>query len=70
MRLLIDSTTDLVLLEGHGATLPARVWTGHTEHGIPVTVYVPLIRVQVDADQAAFEAELRETSVRPAPSLN
>lgn len=70
MRVTIESTEQIVEIvppgEAQGA-VPARVWIGKTESGIPVQVLVT--RVAVDKDQppeviAQFERELQET---PAP---
>jgi hypothetical protein len=46
--------------------MPARIWEGHTETGIPVHCYVTRIAVQRDLDSSQFEAELQE---HRAPSV-
>lgn len=54
MRLHIESTTKVVHLDG----VPARVWEGHTDSGIPVHCYITRVAVRDDADLSQFEAEL------------
>ena len=61
MRITIESTTKLVELNG----VPARVWEGRTESGIPVHVFVTRVAVPIDADASEFERDLEEAS---APS--
>ncbi len=43
-----------------GQTVPARVWEGTTESGIPVYAFITRIAVHNDADHTQFEAELQE----------
>lgn len=54
MRIMVESTTKVVELDG----VPARIWEGHTESGLPIHCYVTRIAVALDTDQAQFEAEL------------
>ncbi len=56
MKLIIENTTKIVELDG----LPARVWEGHTESGIPVHCFVTRVAVRDDADCSQFEKELSE----------
>lgn len=67
MQLTIEATDVVTTLEGeNGATMPARVWEGQTDTGIRVVCFVTRLAVPLEADQAAFEAELQET--RPPES--
>jgi hypothetical protein len=64
MKLTIESTSKVVELLLAGAAIPARVWEGRTESGIPVHCYVTrLMPVVADSPQNAelfreFEREL------------
>ena len=56
MKITIESTTRTVDVNG----VPARVWEGQTESGIPVAVMVTRIAVPPGHDVAQFERELIE----------
>lgn len=66
MKITIESTAKVVTLEIDGiATVPARVWQGETESGIPVQVFVTRIAPEIpktdpniDELTAEFEQEL------------
>lgn len=71
MKITMESTTQLVEIATGGggsraAGIPARVWVGTTEQGIPVQVLVTRIAVSVDEQQEAFARELAEQVVRHA----
>ena len=63
VKIQIESTTKIVNVNG----VPARIWEGATESGIPVHCYVTRIAVPNDADHAEFERELQEHA---APSTD
>jgi hypothetical protein len=75
MRIMLESTTKVVELNG----VPARIWEGATESGIPIYAYVT--RMPVDeqerrgltvaplAYQEQFDVELNATSREAAPAL-
>lgn len=75
MKITIESTDLLTLVYNSRPVsdpmapepggVPARVWEGHTESGIPVTVCITRILVKAEHDQAQFQKELKEVS-RPA----
>lgn len=50
MKLTIEPTPEIVAFKGDFV----RVWKGTTEAGVPCTVYVRLIRVEVAQPQAEF----------------
>lgn len=56
MKVNLESTTKMVNLNG----VPARIWEGQTESGIPVHAFVTRIAVHKDSDTDQFEAELKE----------
>ncbi len=55
MKLTIEQTSKIVELNG----VPARIWEGHTESGIPVHCYITLVAVRDELDRSQFEKELR-----------
>ncbi len=56
MKIEIESTTKTVTLNG----IPARIWIGKTESGIPVHCFITRIAIPKYADAAEFERELQE----------
>jgi hypothetical protein len=64
MRITIESTTKVVEVNG----VPARIWEGHTESGIPVHCYVTRIAVHESQDASQFERELKEQR-KPSPAV-
>lgn len=63
MKINLESTAKIVTLNG----VPARIWEGKTESGIPVHCYVTRIAVARDQDGSQFERELQE---HRAPSVD
>jgi len=64
MKIMIESTSKIVELNG----VPARIWEGHTESGIPVHCFITRIGVAKDLDTAQFENELKEQQA-PSPEV-
>jgi hypothetical protein len=64
MKIRIESTSKIVQLNG----VPARIWEGHTERGIPVHCYITRIAVAKDQDASQLEAELQEHR-KPSPEI-
>lgn len=62
MKIQIESTEKIVQVNG----VPARIWEGHTESGIPVHCYVTRIAVAKEEDTSEFERELQS---HRAPSV-
>ena len=56
MKITIESTPKIVHING----VPARVWQGETESGIPVHCFVTRIAPPADADCTEFDRELKE----------
>lgn len=73
MKITIESTAKIVNLVVQGLDVPARVWQGHTDSGIPVHCYVTRIAPEIpntdpriDQLTADFERELqRQADMRP-----
>ena len=55
MKLIIESTSKLVVVDG----VPARIWEGHTDTGIPVHCFVTRVAAQIE----------RELQEHRAPSI-
>jgi hypothetical protein len=62
MKITIESTDRLVTISdgANRCEIPARVWEGTTESGIPVSVLVTRIAASIAHNQAEFEKQLQE----------
>ena len=65
MKVTLENTTKIVNLNG----VPARVWEGQTESGIPCHAFITRIAVARDEDASQFEAQLKETKA-PSPEVD
>lgn len=54
MKVWLESTNKVVSVNG----VPARIWEGATELGIPIHAYVTRVAVADDRDTSEFEREL------------
>jgi hypothetical protein len=63
MKVTIWNTTKIVELNG----VPARIWEGTTDSGIPVHFYVTRVAVDRDEDTSRFE-RLQATRA-PSPAV-
>ncbi len=69
MKVTLQSTTRLIELatERGGPAVPARVWEGQTETGIPVVAFITRIAPAIEDPPAGitqdFEAELESCRV-------
>lgn len=75
MKITIESTRKIVMLETLSGHVAARVWQGETENGIPVQCFIPRIAPEVEegdprfADvQKQFQEEL-DRMADPRPSV-
>ena len=62
LKITIESTNkviEFVSSETVWSPVPARVWEGHTESGIPVVAFITRIAVHRERDQSQFEEELK-----------
>jgi hypothetical protein len=66
MKITIESTTKIVELKTDSGSVPARIWEGKTETGIPVHCYITRIAVIEKEDTSQFERELKEQRA-PSP---
>lgn len=57
MKVTLHNTSKIVELNG----VPARIWEGETESGIPVHAFITRICVATDQNNEQFEKELTET---------
>ena len=62
MKITIESTAKIVTVN----EVPARIWEGQTESGIPVHCYVTRIAVHNNENHEQFEKELLEQRVPSA----
>lgn len=81
MKITIENTSKIVLLNLNGGEVPARVWQGQTESGIPVQAFITRIAPEIpqsdpdiDAKTVEFEMELTRcadprTTVQAIPRL-
>lgn len=73
MRITIESTAKIVTLVVDGHEVPARVWQGLTESGIPVQCFITRIAPEISKSDpriddltVEFEVELkRQADPRP-----
>lgn len=68
MKITLTSTSKIVTLMVDCAEVPARIWEGHTDSGIPVHAYVTRIAVAEGLDHAQFEQELQACD-KPSPVI-
>jgi hypothetical protein len=70
VKVTLHNTTKIVHLFtlGGGDGMPARVWEGHTEAGIPVVAFITRIAAERDADLAEFGRDLQEVTP-PTPDV-
>lgn len=64
MRITLESTTKMVEVNG----VPARIWEGTTESGIPIHAYITRVAVETNQNQAEFERELNQHRA-PSPAV-
>lgn len=62
MKVELHNTATVVELIVSGVRVPARIWEGTTETGIPITAFITRIAVDRQEDTAECERELLETS--------
>jgi hypothetical protein len=74
MKVTLESTTKVVQLEIDGRTVPARIWEGTTEGGIPCFAFITRIapsipEPQLTAEQdAEFQRDLKQQKA-PTPAI-
>lgn len=66
MKVQLHNTTKIVQLVTPDGDVPARVWEGHTENGIPVIALITRIAAERTEDLAEFESDLQEMTP-PSP---
>jgi hypothetical protein len=60
MKVTLESTSKIVELRDGDMMLPARVWEGTTDSGIPCHAFITRIAVDRTEDASAFARELLE----------
>jgi hypothetical protein len=72
MKIQIESTSRVVTFGVNGAEVPARIWQGETDTGIPVQVFITRIAPEIppaDSRCEQFAKELQEQAA-PRPTVN
>ncbi|MFA4971816.1 MAG: hypothetical protein WC683_04335 [bacterium] len=64
MKATLESTSKIVHLNG----VPARIWEGETESGIPIHCYITRVAVAEGADSTQFQLELDQVR-SPSPEV-
>lgn len=67
MKITIENTSKVVTFTLHGVDVPARIWQGETETGIPVQVYITRIAPEIPRDDDRNEQFVRELEETAAP---
>lgn len=60
MKITLESTSEVGKLEVDGVMVPARIWVGSTESGIPVVAFITRLGVPPGCDATELERELFE----------
>lgn len=63
MKITLQSTPKLVMIEGPNGTVPARLWVGQDEQGVPLQAFITRIKPEIpinDPRQKVFERELED----------
>lgn len=75
MKITIESTAKIVTIGVNGNDVPARIWQGTNEDGIPVVCYVTRIFPEIPVTDpnhseltVAFDRELKRTAT-PRPAI-
>ena len=68
MKIKIENTSKTVELITENGRVPARLWEGKTDSGIPVICYVTRIAVRDDAGYSAHDQFRRELEECRKPS--
>lgn len=70
MKVILDSTQTTLEIEIDGHAVPARVWEGHTEDGVPVVAWITRISPQThDPDANATFAHTLVETARPSLAM-
>lgn len=68
MRVQLESTSKIVMLSVEGKDIPARIWEGVTENGVPCHAYITRIACAAELDTQEFERDLQEHRAPSAES--
>lgn len=70
MNIQVHSTSKVVTFEINGAKVPARIWEGATESGIPVHCFITRLAPTIPVDDPRQEEFQTELSEQAAPSAD
>jgi len=60
MKVTLESTAKIILLQADNGEVQARVWEGTTEGGVKVHAFITRIACLATEDCSVFERELQE----------
>lgn len=70
MKITLTNTEKIVTLKLPSGEVPARIWEGRTERGVPVHAFITRVAVAKDQDAGEFERELQECPpARPSEDM-
>jgi hypothetical protein len=58
MKITLESTSQIVEING----VPARLWEGKTERGVPIQAFIAKVSVAAHHDSGEMESELKESA--------
>ena len=66
MKITLESTSEVegILVGDCPVRVPARIWVGGTESGVPVVAFITRIGVPAGCDPAELERELAQPPTR------
>lgn len=70
MKVTLESTDKVIEFEIDGVLVPARVWEGRTELGVPCHAYITRLAVREGLNASEFERDLESRPhVPPSPEI-
>lgn len=69
MKIAIHSTSHVTELQTPQGSVPARIWEGFTESGVPVHCYITRIAPTIPKDDPRQEEFVRELKEQRAPTV-
>lgn len=70
MRATIESTSKIVTLKVGNESIPARIWEGKTESGVPFHCYITRVAIDKNTSEENAEQFERELKEQRTPSVD
>jgi len=67
MKITIENTSVITQLVVNGIDVPARIWQGETDSGVPVHVFITRIAPEIPKDDPRQEQFIKELKEQAAP---